>query len=89
MRAARLTHGFLEILNPGRAQPGFHSNRPPIIVDEEVESPETVTLRYEEAVAAARSLGDGADSPAPGLLPMSGYGKGQMPGTSKFCLHPA
>lgn len=40
-------------------------------------------------MAAAGSLGEGADSSPRGLLPMSAYGKGQMPGKcnpSLFCL---
>lgn len=37
-------------------QPGFHSQRP-IIVDEELESPDTVTLAYEEEAASGANGG--------------------------------
>ncbi|KAJ0159971.1 hypothetical protein CTA2_8812, partial [Colletotrichum tanaceti] len=57
----------------------FHPQRPIIIGEEGLDSPETVTLKYEEAVA--RANGDlRGDSPPGGLLPMSHYGK-QQPGT--------
>lgn len=63
-----------------RRQPQFHAERPIIVEAEDIESPETVTLRYEEE-AAARSNGGGlrGDSP-PGLLSMSAaYAKPQPP----------
>ncbi|KAI8216126.1 hypothetical protein K4K53_010414 [Colletotrichum sp. SAR 10_77] len=57
-------------------QPDFHPQRPIIIGEEGLDSPETVTLKYEEAVA--RANGDlRGDSPPGGLLPMSHYGKHQ------------
>ncbi|TPX17521.1 uncharacterized protein E0L32_003164 [Thyridium curvatum] len=49
------------------AQPSFHTQRP-IIVGDGIESPETITLRYEEE-AAARANGEG-ESPTT-LLPMA------------------
>ncbi|KAK1624532.1 hypothetical protein BDP81DRAFT_110387 [Colletotrichum phormii] len=57
-------------------EPDFHPQRPIIIGEEGLDSPETVTLKYEEAVA--RANGDlRGDSPPGGLLPMSHYGKPQ------------
>lgn len=58
-------------------QPGYRSQRP-IIVDEALESPETVTLRYEEEAAVRSNGGDLRGESPPGLLPMSGY-KSQPP----------
>lgn len=63
-----------------RRQPQFHTERPIIVDADDIESPETVTLRYEEE-AAARVNGGGlrGDSP-PGLLSMSAaYAKPQPP----------
>ncbi|OLN87534.1 hypothetical protein CCHL11_06112 [Colletotrichum chlorophyti] len=58
-------------------EPDFHPQRPIIIGEEGLDSPETVTLKYEEAVA--RANGDlRGDSPPGGLLPMSHYGKQQQ-----------
>ncbi|KAL2193959.1 hypothetical protein P885DRAFT_44031 [Corynascus similis CBS 632.67] len=48
-------------------EPGYHSHRP-IILDEQVESPETLTIRLEEE--AARNGGDLGGGCPPGLLPM-------------------
>ncbi|KAF6826053.1 hypothetical protein CPLU01_09886 [Colletotrichum plurivorum] len=57
-------------------EPDFHPQRPIIIGEEGLDSPETVTLKYEEAVA--RANGDlRGESPSGGLLPMSHYGKHQ------------
>ncbi|TEA16711.1 hypothetical protein C8034_v011873 [Colletotrichum sidae] len=57
-------------------EPDYHPQRPIIIGEEGLDSPETVTLKYEEAVA--RANGDlRGDSPPGGLLPMSHYGKHQ------------
>ena len=66
--------------NSQRRQPQFHTERPIIVDADDIESPETVTLRYEEE-AAARANGGGlrGDSP-PGLLSMSAaYAKPQPP----------
>lgn len=51
-------------------QPGYHNQRP-IIVDEELQSPDTVTLAYEEE-AAVRANGGGLS------VSMSAY-KSQQP----------
>ncbi|KAH6612825.1 hypothetical protein B0J18DRAFT_375316 [Chaetomium sp. MPI-SDFR-AT-0129] len=53
-------------------EPGYHSHRP-IILDEQIESPETLTIRLEEE--AARNGGDLNGGCGPGLLPipMSAY----------------
>ncbi|KAJ4289355.1 hypothetical protein N0V88_007106 [Collariella sp. IMI 366227] len=48
-------------------EPGYHPHRT-IIVDEQVESPETLTIRLEEE--AARNGGDLSGGCPPGLLPM-------------------
>ncbi|KAH9889747.1 hypothetical protein F4778DRAFT_390502 [Xylariomycetidae sp. FL2044] len=60
-------------------EPHYHPQRPIIVDADALESPETVTLRYEEE-QAARASGGGdlrGDSP-PGLLPMSAYSKPQQ-----------
>ncbi|KAL2264215.1 hypothetical protein VTK26DRAFT_491 [Humicola hyalothermophila] len=51
-------------------EPGYHPQRT-IIVDEQIESPETLTIRLEEE--AARNGGDLSGGCPPGLLPMSAY----------------
>ncbi|KAK0732230.1 hypothetical protein B0H67DRAFT_473753 [Lasiosphaeris hirsuta] len=51
-------------------EPGYNPHRT-IILDEQIESPETITIRLEEA-AARNGGGLSGDSPT-GLLPMSGY----------------
>ncbi|KFZ11532.1 hypothetical protein V502_07502 [Pseudogymnoascus sp. VKM F-4520 (FW-2644)] len=71
---------FLSSPTPPAPLPGFHSATP-VIVDEAYESPETVTLRYEEACAGG-SLGR-SDSLA-GFLPMSAYGKPPPPHLQGF-----
>ncbi|KAH6660867.1 hypothetical protein BKA67DRAFT_68857 [Truncatella angustata] len=57
-------------------EPHFHPDRP-IIIDPDVESPETVALRYEEEAARASGAGHRGDSP--GLLGSSAYPKSQQP----------
>jgi hypothetical protein len=61
------------LANMGRSlitQPGYHPHRT-IILDEQIGSPETLTIRLEEE--AAQNGGDlSGDSPT-GLLPMSAY----------------
>ncbi|ETS75855.1 hypothetical protein PFICI_12799 [Pestalotiopsis fici W106-1] len=57
-------------------EPHFHPDRP-IIIDPDVESPETVALRYEEE--AARASGGGQRGDSPGLLNSSTYSKSQPP----------
>ncbi|KAI0127249.1 hypothetical protein BJ170DRAFT_366783 [Xylariales sp. AK1849] len=65
-------------------EPQFHTERPIIVDADAIESPETVTLRYEEE-AAARANGGGlrGDSP-PGLLSMATYSKSQPPQVHGF-----
>ncbi|KAH7362400.1 hypothetical protein B0T11DRAFT_305855 [Plectosphaerella cucumerina] len=57
-------------------EPDYHPQRPIIVGEEGLDSPETVTLKYEEAVARANGDLRGG-SPPEGLLPMSQYGKPQ------------
>jgi len=58
-----------------RPKPDFHPQRPIIIgVDEGLDSPETATLKYEEAAARANGGGHVRGDSPPGLLPMS-FGK--------------
>ncbi|KAM0576712.1 hypothetical protein ACHAQF_006268 [Verticillium nonalfalfae] len=57
-------------------EPDYHPQRPIIVGEEGLDSPETVTLKYEEAVARANGDLRGG-SPQEGLLPMSQYGKPQ------------
>lgn len=52
-------------------QPASHPERP-IIVDEGVESPDTVTLRYEEEAVRVNG-GDVRGGSPPDLLPMAAY----------------
>lgn len=60
-------------------EPGYHNQRP-IIVDEELQSPDTVTLAYEEE-AAARANGGGLS------VPMSAY-KSQQPQVHGYAESP-
>lgn len=65
--------------SPSREQPGYHGHKPIIVgVDDRLESPETLTLRYEEAARAA-SGGDPRGDSSPRLLDMAAYGKAQLP----------
>ncbi|KAI3319496.1 hypothetical protein HD806DRAFT_525484 [Xylariaceae sp. AK1471] len=65
-------------------EPQYHPQRPIIIDTDAIESPETVTLRYEEE-AAARVNGGGlrGDSP-PGLLAIEACEKSQPPQMHSF-----
>jgi hypothetical protein len=71
-------------------QSGIHSQRPIIVDSDALESPDTVTLRYEEE-AAVRANGGGGDlrggSP-PDLLPMAAYKPNppQMHGNMPLCF---
>ncbi|KAK1826009.1 hypothetical protein QBC39DRAFT_34012 [Podospora conica] len=66
-----LPEGVADIHLPSSPQPGYHLPHRTIILDEQIESPETLTIRLEEE--AARNGGDlSGDSPT-GLLPMSAY----------------
>ncbi|KAI2641303.1 hypothetical protein GGS21DRAFT_367938 [Xylaria nigripes] len=65
-------------------EPQYHPQRPIIIDAEAVESPETVTLRYEEEAAARANGGDlHGDSP-PGLLAIESCPKPQPPEMHSF-----
>ncbi|KAI9172561.1 hypothetical protein HJFPF1_02067 [Paramyrothecium foliicola] len=60
-------------------EPDYHPERPIIVgVDDRLESPETITLRYEEAARAANGGDPRGDSP-PTLLEMAAYSKSQLP----------
>jgi hypothetical protein len=62
-----------------RTQPQYHSQRPIIIDAESIESPETVTLRYEEEAAARANGGDLRGDTPPGLLSIDECAKPQPP----------
>lgn len=53
-------------------EPNYHTERP-IIVDEGIESPETVTLRYEEEAAACANGGPLRAQSSPELFTMAAY----------------
>ncbi|KFA71583.1 hypothetical protein S40288_08332 [Stachybotrys chartarum IBT 40288] len=60
-------------------EPDCHPQGPIIVgVDDRLESPETITLRYEEAARAANGGDPSRDSP-PRLLDMAAYSKAQLP----------
>ncbi|KAK7416840.1 hypothetical protein QQZ08_011863 [Neonectria magnoliae] len=60
-------------------EPDYHPQKPIIVgVDDRLESPETLTLRYEEAARAANGGDPSGDSP-PRLLEMAAYSKAQLP----------
>ncbi|KAL6887363.1 hypothetical protein HDV57DRAFT_508230 [Trichoderma longibrachiatum] len=65
-------------------EPGFVTNKPIIVdVDNEFGSPETLTLRYEEAVQAAQRGDLNRDSP-PSEFSMAAYGKAQLPSMNGY-----
>jgi hypothetical protein len=64
----------------------YQSQRP-IIVDDAIDSPETVTLRYEEEAARAGG-GDLRGGSPPGLLPMATY-KAQPAQLHGMMMNPA
>ncbi|KAK0642124.1 hypothetical protein B0T16DRAFT_336491 [Cercophora newfieldiana] len=68
MSAAKFAHPVYKVY-----EPGYHPHRT-IILDEQIESPETLTIRLEEEQSGGDLSGD---SPT-GLLPMSAY-KAQPP----------
>ncbi|KAM5354167.1 hypothetical protein ACJ41O_000817 [Fusarium nematophilum] len=60
-------------------EPDYHPQKPIIIgEDDRLESPDTITLRYEEAARAANGGDPRGDSP-PRLLEMATYTKAQLP----------
>ncbi|CAJ2512555.1 Uu.00g055700.m01.CDS01 [Anthostomella pinea] len=65
-------------------EPHYHPQRPIIVDADALESPETVTLRYEEEAAARANGGDLRGDSPPGLLSMSAYPKPQPPQMHAF-----
>ncbi|KAI1078016.1 hypothetical protein F5B20DRAFT_250425 [Whalleya microplaca] len=65
-------------------EPQYHPQRPIIVDADALESPETVTLRYEEEAAARANGGDLRGDSPPGLLSMSAYPKSQPPQMHAF-----
>ncbi|CAG9976046.1 unnamed protein product [Clonostachys byssicola] len=60
-------------------EPDYHPQKPIIVgLDDRLESPETLTLRYEEAARAASGGDPRGDSP-PRILDMAAYGKQAPP----------
>ncbi|KAF4966259.1 hypothetical protein FSARC_6058 [Fusarium sarcochroum] len=60
-------------------EPDYHPQKPIIVgVDDRLESPDTLTLRYEEAARAENGGDPRGDSP-PRLLEMATYTKAQLP----------
>ncbi|KAH6889337.1 hypothetical protein B0T10DRAFT_51265 [Thelonectria olida] len=60
-------------------EPDYHPQKPIIVgVDDRLESPESLTLHYEEAARAANGGDPRGDSP-PRLLEMATYGKAPLP----------
>ncbi|KAI0394173.1 hypothetical protein F5Y17DRAFT_272654 [Xylariaceae sp. FL0594] len=65
-------------------EPQYHSQRPIIIDAESIESPETVTLRYEEEVAARANGGGLRGDTPPGLLSIDECPKSRPPPMHSF-----
>ncbi|KAI1824049.1 hypothetical protein F4861DRAFT_279740 [Xylaria intraflava] len=65
-------------------EPQYHPQRPIIIDAEAIESPETVTLRYEEEAAARANGGDLRGDSPPGLLGIESCTKTQAPPMHSF-----
>ncbi|KAI0529849.1 hypothetical protein GGR58DRAFT_518924 [Xylaria digitata] len=65
-------------------EPPYHSERPIIIDADAIESPETVTLRYEEEAAARANGGDLRGDSPPGLLGIEGCQKPEPPPMHSF-----
>ncbi|KAI8626518.1 hypothetical protein F5Y19DRAFT_466332 [Xylariaceae sp. FL1651] len=65
-------------------EPQYHPQRPIIIDADAIESPETVTLRYEEDAAARANGGDLRGDSPPGLLAVEAYPKSQPPPMHSF-----
>ncbi|KAH7171313.1 hypothetical protein EDB81DRAFT_195561 [Dactylonectria macrodidyma] len=60
-------------------EPDYHTQKPIIVgLDDRLESPETITLRFEEVARAANGGDPRGDSP-PQLLEMATYSKAQLP----------
>ncbi|KAI1420029.1 hypothetical protein F5Y12DRAFT_788590 [Xylaria sp. FL1777] len=65
-------------------EPQYHPQRPIIIDADAIESPETVTLRYEEEAAARASGGDLRGDSPPGLLGIDACQKSEAPPMHSF-----
>ncbi|KAH6609817.1 transcriptional regulator medusa [Trichoderma cornu-damae] len=65
------------------SKPVFFTNKPIIVDDDEFESPETLTLRYEEAVSAAHRGDLSRDSPLSDF-DMAAFSKAQLPSTNGY-----
>ncbi|KAI1747113.1 hypothetical protein F4782DRAFT_552554 [Xylaria castorea] len=65
-------------------EPQYHTQRPIIIDADAIESPETVTLRYEEEAAARANGGDLRGDSPPGLLGIEGCVKQEPPPMHSF-----
>jgi hypothetical protein len=60
-------------------QPEVHSERPFIVgVDERLDSPDTATLKYEEAIARANG-NEVRGRTSPSIIPMATYAKQPAP----------
>ncbi|QPC76950.1 hypothetical protein HYE68_007702 [Fusarium pseudograminearum] len=61
-------------------EPDYHPQKPIIVgVDDRLESPDTIALRYEEAARAENGGGDLRGDSPPRLLEMATYTKAQLP----------
>lgn len=65
-------------------EPQYHPQRPIIIDEDAIESPETVTLRYEEEAAARANGGDPRGDSPPGLLGIEVCQKPEPPPMHSF-----
>ncbi|KAI0450044.1 hypothetical protein F5B21DRAFT_448181 [Xylaria acuta] len=65
-------------------EPQYHTQRPIIIDADAIESPETVTLRYEEEAAARANGGDLRGDSPPGLLGIEACTKQEPPPMHSF-----
>ncbi|KXJ89150.1 hypothetical protein Micbo1qcDRAFT_196989 [Microdochium bolleyi] len=65
-------------------EPQYQPERLIIVDADSIESPETVTLRYEEEVAARANGGDRRGGSPTGLLSMAAYAKPQLPQMHTF-----
>ncbi|KAI1362019.1 hypothetical protein F5Y08DRAFT_355616 [Xylaria arbuscula] len=65
-------------------EPQYHPQRPIIIDADAIESPETVTLRYEEEAAARANGGDLRGDSPPGLLGVDACPKSEPPPMHSF-----
>ncbi|KAI1109089.1 hypothetical protein F5Y14DRAFT_43889 [Nemania sp. NC0429] len=66
------------------SKPQYHPQRPIIIDEDAIESPETITLRYEEEAAARANGGDPRGDSPPGLLGIEVCQKSEPPQMHSF-----